>query len=226
MTTPGLADKFKLQVVPVTPLQQNAMIFWSTESLKGVLIDPGGDVPRLLQAIEETGITISEIWLTHGHIDHAGGAAECRRQLNCEIIGPHKDDQFWLDSLKEMGSSYGIEGAENFTPDKYLNEGDTVELDGLSFEVLHCPGHSPGSVVLYSKALSFAFMGDVLFQGSIGRTDLPQGNHQQLIDSITTKLWPLGKAVQFIPGHGPGSTFEQERLNNGFVSDAITGYDG
>ena len=226
MPESDLKNKFKLQVVPVTPLQQNAMIFWSTESMKGVLIDPGGDGDRLMSAIEEAGVTIVEIWLTHGHIDHAGGAAECRRRIGCEITGPHKDDQFWLDTLEKMGGEYGISEAENFTPDKYLNDGDTVEFEGLSFAVLHCPGHSPGSVVLYSKDLSFAFVGDVLFQGSIGRTDLPQGNHQDLIDSITGKLWPLGKAIQFMPGHGPGSTFEQERQNNGFVADSVTGYSG
>lgn len=224
MPDSDLKDKFKLQVVPVTPLQQNAMIFWSTESMKGVLIDPGGDVDQLMSAIEKAGVTIAEIWLTHGHIDHAGGAAECRRRIGCEIIGPHKDDQFWLDTLEKTGGEYGIPDAENFTPDKYLNEGDTVEFEGLIFAVLHCPGHSPGSVVLYSKELSFAFVGDVLFQGSIGRTDLPQGNHQDLIDAITGKLWPLGKGIQFMPGHGPGSTFEQERQNNGFVADSVTGY--
>ena len=219
-------DKFKLQVVPVTPLQQNAMIFWSTESMKGVLIDPGGDVERLMSTIKEIGVTISEIWLTHGHIDHAGGAAECRRQLGCEIIGPQKDDQFLLDTLEQTGSEYGIPEAENFTSDKYLDDGDTLEFEGLEFNILHCPGHSPGSVVLYSKELSFAFVGDVLFQGSIGRTDLPRGNHQDLIDSITKKLWPLGKAIQFMAGHGPGSTFEQERKSNGFVADSVTGYSG
>jgi len=200
------------------------MIFWSTETMKGVLIDPGGEAERLTEAIAEIGVEIEAIWLTHGHIDHAAAAAECRRRLKCHIIGPHEDDQFWLDQLESMAEKYQIDGAENFTPDRYLNEGDTVELSGLVFEILHCPGHSPGSVVFYSKQLSFAFIGDVLFQGSVGRTDLPRGNQQQLIDSITGKLWPLGEKVQFMPGHGPGSNFQQERQSNAFAADSVTGY--
>jgi glyoxylase-like metal-dependent hydrolase (beta-lactamase superfamily II) len=224
MATDDLKDKFKLQVIPVTAFQQNAMLFWQTETMNGVLIDPGGDVAKIKKAVQDHGVNITAIWLTHGHIDHAGGAAECRRTWDCEIIGPHPDDQFWLDDLEKMASNYDMEGAENFTPDTYLYEGDTVSLEELTFNILHCPGHSPGSVVLYNEALSFAFVGDVVFQGSIGRTDLPQGNHQQLIESITQKLWPLGKAVQFIPGHGPGSSFGEERENNGFVADSITGY--
>lgn len=212
---------FQLQVVPVTPLQQNAMIFWSVETRNAILLDPGGDVDRLLEELEKLQVTVKEIWLTHGHIDHAGGAAEARRRLDVKIIGPHKDDQFLLDELKP--GTYGIAEAERFTPDRYLDDGDTVELDGVQFQLLHCPGHSPGSVVFYQPELSFAFVGDVLFNGSIGRTDLPGGNHQQLIDSITQKLWPLGSKIQFMPGHGPGSSFEQERASNGFVADSVLG---
>ena len=219
-----MQEQYELQVIPVTSFQQNAMIFWSKQSMKGVLVDPGGEVERLMDAIKETGVQIVAIWLTHGHIDHAAAAAECRRRLECEIIGPNIDDQFWLDQLESMAAKYQIEGAENFTPDRYLHEGDTAELDGLVFEIIHCPGHSPGSVVFYSKELSFAFIGDVLFQGSVGRTDLPRGNQQQLIDAITGKLWPLGDQVQFMPGHGPGSTFHQERQSNAFVADSVTGY--
>ena len=214
-------NQFQLQVVPVTQLQQNAMIFWSTETRNAVLIDPGGDVDRLMEEIEKLAVTVKEIWLTHGHIDHAGGAAEARRRLGVEIVGPHEDDQFLLDELKP--GTYGIAEAESFTPDRYLKEGDTVELDGARFLLFHCPGHSPGSVVFYQKEMAFAFVGDVLFNGSIGRTDLPGGNHQQLIDSITQKLWPLGAKIQFMPGHGPGSSFEQERKNNGFVADSVLG---
>lgn len=219
-----MSEKYKLQVIPVTPFQQNAMIFWSTESMNGVLIDPGGEADKLLSAIGELDVSIQQIWLTHGHIDHAAGAATCREQLRCKITGPHKDDQFLLDQLEESAETYDIPGARNFTPDSYLKEGDTVKLDDLVFSVLHCPGHSPGSVVFYSKELSFAFIGDVLFQGSIGRTDLPGGDHKQLIQSITDKLWPLGKQISFMPGHGPGSTFEQERQSNSFVADSITFY--
>lgn len=212
---------FQLQVVPVTPLQQNAMIFWSTATRNAILLDPGGDVDRLMEELEKLEVNVKEIWLTHGHIDHAGGAAEARRRLGVEIVGPHKDDQFLLDELKP--GTYGIAEAESFTPDRYLDDGDTVELDDVPFQLFHCPGHSPGSVVFYQKELAIAFVGDVLFNGSIGRTDLPGGNHRQLIDSITRKLWPLGKKIQFMPGHGPGSTFEQERLNNGFVADSVLG---
>ena len=219
MATDDTNQKYQLQIIPVTQLQQNAMVFWSTESMRGILIDPGGDVDRLMDTIKELNVTIAQIWLTHGHIDHVGGAAESRRRLNCEIIGPHIDDQFLLDELKP--GTYGIQEAESFTPDKYLNDGDTLEFEDLTFDILHCPGHSPGSVVLYQPQLAFAFVGDVIFQNSIGRTDLPGGDHQQLIDSITTKLWPLGSAISFVPGHGPASTFEQERLNNSFVSDSV-----
>lgn len=221
MSKAATPQQFQLQVVPVTQLQQNAMIFWAVESKQGVLIDPGGEVGRLMDAIDKLQVEIQSIWLTHGHIDHAGGAAECRRRLNCEIHGPHRDDQFLLDELK--AGTYGIEEAEPFTPDNYLDDGDTLDLDGVDFQILHCPGHSPGSIVIYQPELAFAFMGDVLFKGSIGRTDLPGGNHLQLIESITSKLWPLGRQVQFIPGHGPGSTFEQERLDNNFVADSVLG---
>ena len=216
---------FNLQIIPVTDFQQNAMIFWSTKSMNGVLIDPGGEVDRLMEAVEKLGANITAIWLTHGHMDHTGGAAESKRRLNCEIIGPHKDDQFLLDELKS--GMYGIEEAESFTPDRYLSEGDTLELEGLKFNILHCPGHSPGSIVMHQPDISFAIMGDVLFNGSIGRTDLPRSNHQDLIDSITKKLWPLqikeGKDIGFIPGHGPASTFLTERKSNAFVSDSALG---
>ena len=214
-----------MRIIPVTDFQQNATILWSTKSMQGVLIDPGGNVDQLMDAITETGITIEAIWLTHGHMDHTGGAAESKRRLNCDIIGPHKDDQFLLDEL--TSGMYGIKEAESFTPDRYLDEGDTLELAGLKFQIIHCPGHSPGSVVMYQPDISFAFMGDVLFNGSIGRTDLPRSNHQDLIDSITGKLWPLqekaGQDIGFIPGHGPASTILTERKNNAFVSDSVLG---
>ena len=214
---------FNLQIIPVTDFQQNAMIFWSSKTMNGVMIDPGGEVDRLMTAVEELKVNITAIWLTHGHMDHTGGAAQCKKRLSCDIIGPHKDDQFLLDELKP--GVYGIDEAQSFTPDRYLDEGDTLELEGLKFEILHCPGHSPGSVVMYQPDLSFAIMGDVLFNGSIGRTDLPRSNHQDLINSITQKLWPLqqkaGKDIGFIPGHGPASTFLQERKNNAFVADSV-----
>lgn len=219
MTDESNPQKYQLQIIPVTQLQQNAMVFWSTESMRGVLIDPGGEVDRLMKAIEDLNVTIAQIWLTHGHIDHVGGAAESRRRLDCKITGPHIDDQFLLDELKP--GTYGIQEAESFTPDRYLNDGDTLVFDDLTFNVLHCPGHSPGSVVLYQPELALAFVGDVLFQGSVGRTDLPGGDHEQLINSITSKLWPLGEDISFVPGHGPASTFKQERLTNSFVGDTV-----
>ncbi len=216
---------YSLQIIPVTDFQQNASIFWSTKTMQGVLIDPGGSVDELLGKVEELGVSIQAIWLTHGHMDHTGGAAESRRRLKCDIIGPHKDDQFLLDEL--TSGMYGIAEAESFTPDRYLKEGDTLELAGLQFQIIHCPGHSPGSVVLYQADLSFAFMGDVLFAGSIGRTDLPRSDHADLIHSITKKLWPLqkqaGKDIAFIPGHGPASSILTERQHNAFVSDAVLG---
>lgn len=224
MASNSLADLgFNLQITPVTDYQQNSMIFWSSNSMNGVLIDPGGEVDRIMDTVEKLKVNITAIWLTHGHMDHTGGAAESKRRLHCDIIGPHADDQFLLDELTP--GMYGITEAESFTPDRYLSEGDTVELEGLKFEIIHCPGHSPGSVVFYQPDLSFAFMGDVLFKGSIGRTDLPRSNHQDLIDSITKKLWPLhekaDKDITFIPGHGPASSFAQERQSNAFVADSV-----
>ncbi len=214
---------FNLQIIPVTDYQQNSSIFWSTETMNGVLIDPGGEVDRLVEAVAKLKVNISAIWLTHGHMDHTGGAAVSKRRLECDIIGPHKLDQFLLDELTP--GMYGIAEAESFTPDRYLDDGDTVSLEGLEFQILHCPGHSPGSVVFYQPDLSFAFMGDVLFNGSIGRTDLPRSSHEDLITSITQKLWPLHeqakKDITFFPGHGPASTFAQERQSNAFVADSV-----
>jgi len=213
---------FQLQIVPVTGLQQNAMVFWSTATMNGVLVDPGGEIDKLTAAVKALGVTIVEIWLTHGHIDHVGAAAVAKRTYNVDIVGPHKDDQFLLDSLE--AGTYGIAEAEPFTPDRYLSDGDTLELEGAVFQVLHCPGHSPGSVVFYQQAMALALVGDVLFKGSVGRTDLPRGNPQQLLTSIRTKLWPLldaaqGEDIQFVPGHGPASTLAEERSSNPFVKD-------
>ncbi len=213
--------KFKLKVIPVTPLQQNASIVWSTEMMKAVVVDPGGDVDVLLDATVKLGVDVEAIWLTHGHIDHVGGATELKERLDCPIVGPHKADKFLLDGVEIIGQNYGIVGARNVQPDRWLSEGDTVELSGIEFEVLHCPGHSPGHIVFFQREAEFILIGDVLFRGSIGRTDLPGGDHEQLIRSITDKLWPLGNQVQFLPGHGPGSTLGQERIDNAFVADHV-----
>lgn len=208
---------FAIQVVPVTPFGQNCSLAWSKATKRGVVVDPGGDVLAIQKAIADAGIAVETILLTHGHIDHAGGAAELKAALGVEILGPHSADKPLLDRLEAQGRRYGLDDARNVTPDRFLEDGDTVEFAGLTFEVLHCPGHSSGSIVLFAPAVQFAFMGDVLFNGSVGRTDLPGGSHETLIRSIRTKVLPLGDDVSFLPGHGPGSTIGHERLTNPFL---------
>src|SRR5205809_1700387 len=181
----------KIMIIPVTPFQQNCSLIWNVDTHIGAVIDPGGDVDAILQAVEQSKVTVKKILLTHGHIDHAGGAAELRDRLKVEIEGPHTEDVFLLDQLKESGARYGYE-ARPFTPDRWLKEGDKVTIGALEFAVLECPGHTPGSVVLFNDAHRFCFMGDVLFQGSVGRTDFPYGSHETLISSIRDKLLPLG----------------------------------
>lgn len=218
--------KLEIRVIPTTPLQQNTSMIWSIETMEGVFVDPGGDIDKLMGAAKEFGVKIVGVWLTHGHLDHAGAAADVRERTGCKIIGPHKDDQWLLDTIEQQGARYGLTDGRNVTPDRYLEDGDVLELDGVKFGVSHCPGHTPGHVVIHNKDGALAFVGDVLFRGSVGRTDFPRGNHQQLIDSITSKLWPLGPEIRFVPGHGPMSTFGQEREDNPFVADALTGYAG
>ncbi len=204
-------------IIPVTPFQQNCMLLWCEASKRAVVIDPGGDVPRIRQAIAQAGVQVEKIWLTHGHIDHVGGAAELRDALKVPIEGPHRADSFLLDHVVESGASFGIAGVRNFAPDRWLEQDDQVSIGELTFDILHCPGHSPGSVAFFSKAMRFAVVGDVLFNGSVGRTDLPGGDHATLIRSITGKLLPLGDDVQFVCGHGPGSTIGHERRTNPFL---------
>jgi hydroxyacylglutathione hydrolase len=203
--------------VPVTPFQQNCSIVWCEEAHKAAIIDPGGDLDRLLAAVAQTGAQLEQIWLTHAHIDHAGGTAQLAERLQLPIIGPHRGDQFWIDQLPEQGAMFGFPPSQAFTPSRWLEDGDTVSLGAYTFDVRHCPGHTPGHVVFHSKTLHRAFVGDVLFAGSIGRTDFPQGNHAQLIASITERLWPMGNETVFIPGHGPESTFGEERRRNPYV---------
>jgi glyoxylase-like metal-dependent hydrolase (beta-lactamase superfamily II) len=209
--------KAKAVIVPVTLFQQNCTLLWDEETMLGAVVDPGGDVPRIEAAIAETGMMVERILITHGHIDHAGGAAALRDKLKVDIEGPHTADRLLLDHLAETGRGYGMADARNVTPDRWLNEGDTVEVAGLTFDILHCPGHSPGSVVFVERSQTFALVGDVLFQGSIGRTDLPGGNHAALIDAIKTKLMALPDEMPFICGHGPGSTIGRERATNPFL---------
>lgn len=209
----------KVAIIPVTPLQQNCTLVWCTKTMRGAFIDVGGDLPLLRQAIAKTGVTVEKLLVTHGHIDHCGGTAAFARELGVPIEGPEEADRFWIAKLDEDGPRYGITG-EVFEPDRWLHDGDTVTIGECVLDVLHCPGHTPGHVVFYHAPSRFAIVGDVLFQGSIGRTDFPLGNHQQLIDSITQKLWALGNDVTFVPGHGPVSTFGRERQSNPYVADS------
>jgi glyoxylase-like metal-dependent hydrolase (beta-lactamase superfamily II) len=211
------ANGLKAAIVPVTPFQQNCTLLWDPATMQGAVVDPGGDLDAIEAAIAEVGMRPEKILLTHGHIDHAGGAAELRERLGgIPIEGPHANEKPLLDALEQQGEAYGI-AARAVTPNRWLDDGDTVSVAGHTFEVLHCPGHSPGSVVLVNRAQRFALMGDVLFQGSIGRTDLPMGSHEALMHAIRTKVLPLGDDVVFICGHGPTSTIGQERRTNPFI---------
>ncbi len=210
---PGL----KISVVPVTPLQQNCTLITDTESLKTVIVDPGGDADRIVTALRASQLQPSAIWLTHGHLDHAGGAAELAGKLKLEVIGPDVRDDMLLRSIAAQAASYGMSGLRDCTPDRFLTEGDTVSVGSHVFDVLHCPGHTPGHVVFVNTAARFAQVGDVLFRGSVGRTDFPYGDHAALIESIKTKLLPLGDDLGFVCGHGPGSTIGAERRGNPFI---------
>ncbi|QMW21771.1 MBL fold metallo-hydrolase [Sandaracinobacteroides saxicola] len=208
-------------IVPVTPLQQNCTLLWCTKTMRGAFTDPGGDIDHLMKVANERGVTIEKLLVTHGHIDHCGLTGVLARRLGVPIEGPHPEDKFWIDMAPVVGAQYGIAGAEAFTPDRWLDDGDQVTVGELVLDVYHCPGHTPGHVVFHHAPSNLAIVGDVLFQGSIGRTDFPRGNHQQLIDSITGKLWPLGDATTFVPGHGAVSNFGAERRNNPFVGDHV-----
>ena len=210
----------KTIIVQVTPFIQNASIVYCAETKKCAFVDPGGDIEIILEKAKQEDLIPEKILLTHGHIDHAGGANELSEILNLEIEGPHLADKFLLDDLKRQGEMFGML-AQNCAPNKWLDEGDHVTIGNQVLKVYFCPGHTPGHIIFYSHENKLAIVGDVLFQGSIGRTDLPGGNHQQLIDSIKDKLWPLGHDVNFIPGHGPMSSFGQERKSNAFVSDTM-----
>ena len=213
----------RYQIIPVTPFQQNCTVFWNEETKKGAVVDPGGDLSLLDKFIDEQGIEIEKILVTHGHLDHAGAVADMAKARQVPIIGPHVDDKFWIDGMPEAAAQYGFPAAHAFEPDQWLEHGDKVEVAGVTFDVVHAPGHTPGHVVFVQKDDKIAMVGDVLFQGSIGRTDFPKGDYQQLISSITERLWPLGPDITFIPGHGPTSTFGQEKQTNPFVSDTALG---
>jgi glyoxylase-like metal-dependent hydrolase (beta-lactamase superfamily II) len=209
--------------LPVTPFQQNCSLLWCDQTQEAVLVDPGGEVDRLLAEVQRRGLTLKAIWLTHAHIDHAGGTAELAKRAGLPIIGPHVGDQYWIDGLPQQSAMFGFPAVETFTPTRWLQDGDTVQVGQETLAVRHCPGHTPGHVVFHSATAKRCFVGDVLFAGSIGRTDFPGGNHAQLISSITERLWPMGDDTVFIPGHGPESTFGEERRSNPFLSHARWG---
>jgi hydroxyacylglutathione hydrolase len=212
----------RVAIVPVTAFEQNCSLLWCTKTMKAALVDPGGDLDKLKLAVERAGVTLEKIILTHGHMDHCGQAGVLAKELGVPIEGPHEGDRFWIEGLDNAAMRFGLEG-ESFEPDRWLVGGDRVTVGELELDVIHCPGHTPGHVVFFHEPSRFALVGDVLFAGSIGRTDFPQGNHQDLLDSITGRLWPLGDDVTFVPGHGPTSTFGQERQTNPFVADARFG---
>ncbi len=219
MTDAGskVLSPLKAAIVRVTPFEQNCTLIWDETTKVGAVVDPGGDLDRIEKGLRDTGVTVEKILLTHGHIDHAGGAADLRERLGVKIEGPHRNDSLLLDALEKQGEMYGIAGVRNVTPDRWLEEGDTVTVAGHTFSIFHCPGHSPGSVVFFNEAQRFALVGDVIFQGSIGRTDFPYGDHDALISSIKEKLLPLGDDITFVCGHGPPSQFGHERRTNPFL---------
>ena len=203
--------------VPVTPFQQNCSIVWCDTTKEAALIDAGGDIPVLLAEIARLGLTLKALWVTHAHIDHAGAVGELANTYALPIVGPHTGDQFWIDGLAQQSVMFGFPPAQPFTPTRWLKDGDTMQIGHETLNVRHCPGHTPGHVVFHAPQIDRVFVGDVLFAGSIGRTDFPQGDHDQLIDSITQRLWPMGDQTVFIPGHGPESTLGRERSSNPYV---------
>ncbi len=209
----------KYQIVPVTPFEQNCTVLWCDETLHAAVVDPGGDIARIVRAVEKNGLLLEKILVTHGHIDHAGAVGELARRLSLPIEGPQREDQFWIDGLPQQSRMFGFPDALSFTPDRWLEQGDRVTVGNVELDVLHCPGHTPGHIVFFNARGRLAIVGDVLFKGSVGRTDFPKGDFDTLMRSIRGRLWPLGDDVEFIPGHGPMSTIGIERLTNPFCAE-------
>lgn len=207
----------KYKIIPVTPFEQNCTLLYCDKTSVAAIIDPGGDIPLIESAIKETGVSLENIFVTHAHIDHVGAVAELAEKYQLPILGPHRNDQFWIDALPQQSEMFGFPTSKRFTPDRWLENGDQVSVGKSILDVIHCPGHTPGHVIYYSPKDKLAIVGDVLFAGSIGRTDFPQGNHDDLIHSIRDRLLPLGDDVEFVPGHGPMSSFGQEKRNNPFI---------
>jgi glyoxylase-like metal-dependent hydrolase (beta-lactamase superfamily II) len=222
MSNPQPTPPLRATIVPVTPFQQNCTLFWCTRTMRGALVDPGGDLDRLEAAVAQHGVTIEKILITHGHVDHCGQAGVLAKKLGVPIEGPQEEDRFWIAKLGDDSRQFGIPG-EVFEPTRWLEDGDTVTVGDLTLDVRHTPGHTPGHVVFHHAPSRLAIVGDVLFRGSIGRTDFPRGDHPTLIASITERLWPMGDDTAFVPGHGPTSTFGAERATNPFVADKVFG---
>lgn len=208
-------------IIPVTPFQQNCSIVWCSNTRRAAVIDPGGELERVIAEAEHRGLVLEKILLTHGHLDHAGATAQLSERLSLPIEGPQVEDAFWIDSLPQFAPKWGFPPTRSFTPDRWLSEGDRVNLGELELQVRHCPGHTPGHVIFFEPESRVAFVGDVLFAGSIGRSDFPRGDHGKLIDSIRNRLFALGDDVRFVPGHGPMSSFGHERRSNPFVADHL-----
>ncbi|NHB91651.1 MBL fold metallo-hydrolase [Photorhabdus cinerea] len=211
----------KYQVIPVTAFMQNCTLIWNEETKEAAIVDPGGEAAKLIAEIENLGLKLTQILLTHGHFDHVGATAEVAEHFNVPVYGPQQEDAFWIEGLQAQSRMFGIEECPSFKPDRWLNEGDELRVGGVDLSVLHCPGHTPGHVVFVNHADKLIYMGDVLFKGGVGRSDFPRGNHQQLINSIKDKLLPLGDDYKFIPGHGPMSTLGYERQTNPFLQDEV-----
>ncbi|OCQ52058.1 putative metallo-hydrolase [Photorhabdus australis subsp. thailandensis] len=214
----------KYQIIPVTAFMQNCTLIWNEETKEAAIVDPGGEAAKLIAEIENRGLKLTQILLTHGHFDHVGATAEVAKHFNVPVYGPQKEDAFWIEGLPAQSRMFGIEECPSFEPDRWLNEGDELRVGGIDLSVLHCPGHTPGHVVFVNHADKLIYMGDVLFKGGVGRSDFPRGNHQQLINSIKDKLLPLGDDYEFIPGHGPMSTLGYERQTNPFLQDEVPGW--